>query len=198
MSGLRGTLTTGPEVLSLPQVPRGQGPQTVHHLCWWSSKTEYLHTRIPVLRGHTQLWRSVVIIMKKVFVDLMKMFVIYWKYFVYIIVKNSKIFKSFFKFYSSATLKNQQSTMKVINLISLFASIYLTLTRTLGLCEDLTFPVTGNSVIRGSTLCTGIIGVVSLIKFGQNLIIDLNLQDSFPSFWLNSTTKTTQLHSYLR
>ena len=70
--------------------------------------------------------------------------------------------------------------MKLINLISLSASIYLTLTRTLGICQDLTFQVNGDSVIRGSTLCTGIIGVVSLIKFGQNLIIDLNLQDSFP------------------
>ena len=72
--------------------------------------------------------------------------------------------------------------MKLLNMISLLASIYLTLTRTLGLLGDFTFQVNdGGSVIRGSTICTGIVGVASLIKFGQSMISDLNLQDNFPT-----------------
>ena len=83
--------------------------------------------------------------------------------------------------------------MKFLNLISLTASIYLTLTRTLGLCGDLTFQLNGDSVIRLSTLCTGIVGIVTLLEFGQNLAIDLQakmveIQDHSSRIFHTNTT----------
>ena len=56
VSLIRGTLSIGSEVLSLPEIPRGQGPQALHHLCGRSAQTEHLHSGQPLLRGHTQLW----------------------------------------------------------------------------------------------------------------------------------------------
>ena len=55
VSLIRGTLSIGSEVLSLPEIPRGQGPQALHHLCGRSAQTEHLHSGKSLLRGHTQL-----------------------------------------------------------------------------------------------------------------------------------------------
>lgn len=99
------------------------------------------------------------------------------------VVKKAKIFQqlSYVCAHSTNYNRTEQEAMKVINILSLLASIYLTLTRTLDLIEDPAFKLDNHWFSRGaeirvSTICTGICALSSLMRFGQDIITDLNLE----------------------